>query len=110
MKTRNCSRCGKPGHRKSTCVEIEREEAKKAKEEPDRLEIDGVVPKKGLWVLHEKKEIIVGKIRKITPTGEIHYTNPGGCQIFSKQENFLKGGYTYRDLEPEHLKWKMGLC
>jgi len=109
MKIKKCSICRKQGHNARGCVTKQREEIQKAKEAPERLEIDGIVPKKGLWIFHDKKHIVVGKIRKVTPFGEIHYTDALGTQVVTKQEAFLKGGYTYSEFEPCHFKWKIGL-
>lgn len=109
MKIRTCGICHKVGHDSRNCTSKQREEIQKAKEEPERLEIEGVIPKKGLWIFHEKKKIVVGKIRKVSPFGDIHYTDPGGAQVETKQEAFLKGGYTYSEFEPYHFKWKIGL-
>ena len=110
-KQRVCGKCHKPGHNAQRC-DLLKEKAKieKKKEEPERIAIEGIAPKKGLWIVHPDKEIVVGKIRKVdSVTSELHYTAVCGVQVKSSQENFLKGGYTYTDIEPSHLKWKMGL-
>ena len=104
-----CGKCQQPGHNARSCVTKEREAIKKPKGKPERLEIEGVIPKKGLWIIHEEKSIVVGKIRKIAVSGKIHYTAVSGAQVKTAQEDFLKGGYTYTEIEPSHLKWKLGL-
>jgi hypothetical protein len=105
-KERVCGVCGHSGHNSRRCelkkeIVIKQEEIKEAADE--------IVPQKGLWIIQPCKQILVGKITKVFPTGVIRYTSVNGAQIESAKINFLKGGYTFIDIEPEHLKYKMGL-
>jgi len=131
VKKRRCGICGGIGHNARSCSEKDKplvvaqsvstqSRAKKKEKElghkllaeknkkVDREEIDGLIPAKGLWIVHHPRKKIAGKIVKVKKNGDVVWRSALGASITTPQNSFKEEGYSYLiDLEPEMLLWKI---
>jgi len=129
---RKCSICSTLGHNAATCPDKNKtiEEiigtksslsraAKKEKElghqilkdkkkKVERIEIDGLIPQKDMWLVNLKRKKIAGKICKVKRNGDIVWRSVLSATVITPQEKMIENGYSYlKDLEVEMLGWEI---
>jgi len=104
---RRCSVCGEYGHNKATCKQFGREVLAEQTQKVDRIEVNGIVPQKGLWILSEIKKKIAGKIVQVKRDGRIVWKGINGICVTQQQEEIINNNYIYSELEPEMLLWNV---
>ena len=79
-----------------------------AKKKVDRVEVDGLMPQKGLWLVNFKRQKIAGKIVQVKRSGGVIWKDCLGALITTPQETLIEKEYSYlTELEPEMLSWKI---
>jgi hypothetical protein len=128
-KGRKCSICNTFGHYASTCPnkdkpvieapssfsaakqkkkELGHQLLKEKNKKVDRVEVDGLTPQKGLWLVNFKRKKIAGKIVQVKRNGSVVWKCALGALNTTPQERLIEMEYSYiQDLEPEMLNWKI---
>jgi hypothetical protein len=71
-----------------------------------RQAIDGVVPKRGLWLVNTNRRRVAGVISHIRKTGAVVWRDHEGVFVDSSQESIMRSGYKYlADLSQEKEGW-----
>ena len=124
---RYCSKCKQAGHNARTCttpvnanpeiivktskmVELGHKIIEAENKVEERVEIGGILPAKGLWILNLKTKRVAGRISKVKQNGDIIYRSSLGAIMTTPQNKFIDEGYVYfepEDLEPEMMKWEV---
>jgi len=114
---RKCSVCNKIGHNARTCpnknktqenIPMGHQILQEQKKKIQRKDIDGIIPKKGMWLINPKTKKVAGKISYINKKGEIVWEDSLGTFITSSHETISNSGYKYVDIiEPSMLRWNI---
>lgn len=103
---RQCGNCGQTGHNVRTCKKQRQEDyLSSLPQEVDREAINGVKPKRGLWIVNPERQRIAGKILYVRKSGQVVYENKLGAHVESEQDTIERSGYQYVELEPKMLAW-----
>lgn len=74
----------------------------------ERVEVDGQIPKRGLWLVNTEKQKVAGKISKVKRDGTVLWKDCLGAIIPTNQNTLIEQGYSYiEELEVEMLSWKI---
>jgi hypothetical protein len=129
-KGRKCSICDTHGHNARTCpnknkpiVEssVKTISKKKLKDKElgrkilaekavveDRIEVEGLVPRKNYWLVNKDRQKIAGKILQVKKNGDILWKDIFGATQATNQKRLIDQGYSYiEDLEVEMLDWNI---
>lgn len=113
---RKCTKCQGFGHNSRTCLGKEANERKtlldkgleilaQQNKKAERIEVDGVTPHRGLWLVNEKKKRCAGLISIIKKSGNIVWKDFDGVLVNSTQERIISAGYKYLFDKPEGEDW-----
>lgn len=114
---RKCGICGKSGHNARTCKHKRGQEeiparhqilfdSQKKKNRRD-LEINGIVPKRGLWLINRNKRKIAGKVKFVRKSGIIVWEDGGGMLVDSTHDTIVSSGYEFSYNKPVDEGWKI---
>ena len=117
---RQCQQCLGYGHKKRTClgqagkpdnstrkslVDIGREILAEQKKKVERIEVDGITPATGLWLVNPTRKRCAGMISRVKRTGEILWHDFYGMNAYSKQKDLINDGYKYLADMPSGEDW-----
>ena len=108
----SCKNCGQSGHNRATCRAGKEELPEKYKilqesrAKVERVEINGNIPQKGLWLVNPTTNRVAGKILFVKRKGQIVWSDFMAAQVESEQSTFIQSGYEYRNDLPTGEQWK----
>jgi len=105
---RACGNCGLPGHNRATCASESSEYRETLKDQGrrilaserravDSVDVQGVTPRKGLWLLNTLRNRIAGQILDVKTNGQILWEDFAGVQVETEQNRLIDSGYQYAD-------------
>lgn len=104
---RHCRKCNLSGHNSATCKyvpcesqpkslkEIGREILQQDSIKAPRIEIDGLTPRRGLFIINATKKRCAGKILRIKKNGNVLWQTFHGVIVESKQSVLIAEHYKY---------------
>ncbi len=108
-KQRICSKCKKSGHNTRTCpgiVPVGHQILIDEKKKAPRGEINGIKPKKGIWIINRDKKKIAGQIDFVKKSGIIVWRSISVNALVESTQETLKGaGYEYSEEMPQGDGW-----
>jgi len=117
-----CGKCGRLGHNIRNCTlesseqprednfrktlkDIGREILEQQQKKIGKIDIDGVQPKKGLWVVNPLTKRVAGKISRIKKNGLLVIDKGKDCTFNTTQEAIIRSGYKYYQNKPQGEGW-----
>lgn len=122
---RQCGICQGFGHNARTCtgtpqvetvkrdtlLEVGRQLLAQEAVKVERIEVDGVTPQRGLWLVNTEKKRCAGLISMVRKSGEIVWKDFDGTLIESAQTRLVDSGYKYLADKPVGSEWSyLHLC